>query len=173
MTRILAWSLLGCVVLGAFTFVNQPQRRTAPLHVLVFLDTECPICQNTTRRVQQLADRYGNRVNFEAVYPTETVTLTEVKAFERAYQFTIPRRLDPHHAVVRQYNATTTPEVVLISGQNKVLYRGSVDDQFYRLGRSRPAPTAFYLKDALKATTAGKPVLVPRTTPTGCLINTL
>ncbi|MBD2752692.1 redoxin domain-containing protein [Spirosoma sp. BT704] len=139
--------------------------------VLIFFDTECPICQKTTRRVQDLADQYTGQVQFEAIYPTETTTLADVKAFERTFKLTIPRQLDPTHKLVRQYKATTTPEVLLISAQDKILYRGSVDDQFYRLGRYRPAPTAFYLKDAIEATLVGKSIAIKQTTPTGCLIN--
>lgn len=153
-----------------YPFREHPFREH-PFRVLIFLDTECPICQKTTRRVQELADQYANQVQFEAVYPTETTTLADVKAFERTFKLTIPRRLDPAHKLVKQYDATTTPEVILLSETNKILYRGSVDDQFYRLGRYRLAPTAFYLKDAIEATLAGKPISVKQTTPTGCLIN--
>ncbi|GAB3694914.1 hypothetical protein GCM10027592_16400 [Spirosoma flavus] len=141
------------------------------LRTLIFLDTECPICQKTTRRVQEMANQYREQVQFEAVYPTETVTLADVKAFEDTYQFSLPRQLDPRHKLVRKYNVTTTPEVILVAEKGQILYRGSVDDQFYRLGRHRTAPTAFYLKDAIEATLAGKPVSISTTTPTGCLIN--
>lgn len=170
---------LGCTLLTVFSLIFRHESKLIyteatyrkSLQVLVFFDTECPICQKTTQRVQQLADQYADQVQFEVVYPTETVTLAEVKMFERTFKLTIPHRLDPVHTIVKQYNITTTPEVVLISDQHKILYRGSVDDQFYRLGRYRPAPTAFYLKDAINNTLSGKPVTVRQTTPTGCLIN--
>lgn len=173
------WRFLGYTLLTVFGLTPRPvSDHTYPesayrqsLQAYVFFDTECPICQKTTQRVQQLADQYAGRVYFEAVYPTETATLAEVKTFERMFRLTIPHRLDPTHKIVKQYDVTTTPEVVLISDQHKILYRGSVDDQFYRLGRYRPAPTAFYLKDAIDATLSGKPVAVSQTTPTGCLIN--
>ena len=118
-----------------------------------------------------MADVYQGKVQFEAIYPSETVTLAEVKTFEKEYKLTLPHQLDPTHKLVKQYDVTTTPEVLLLSPDNKILYRGSIDNQFYRLGRSRPAPTAFYLKDALSAVLAHKPVAVRQTTPTGCLIN--
>ncbi len=145
--------------------------RQPPLQVLIFLDTECPICQQTVRRVQEMAVRYNGQVQFAAIYPTETVTLADVNEFNRTYKLTVPYRLDPAHKLVRKYNVTTTPEVLLLSAQNKVLYRGSVDNQFYRLGRSRPEPTEFYLNDALTAVLANRPVPVRQTKPTGCLIN--
>jgi hypothetical protein len=149
----------------------QPEVREPPLRVLIFLDTECPICQQTARRVQEMAIRYDGRVQFTAVYPTETVTLADVNEFNRTYKLTIPHQLDPAHKLVKKYNVTTTPEVLLVSAKNKILYRGSVDNQFYRLGRSRPEPTEFYLNDALTAVVANKPVALRQTKPTGCLIN--
>ena len=141
------------------------------LRVLVFLETECPISQKVTRRVQELADAYAGRVVFEAVYPTETVTSREVKAFHRTYALRLAARLDPTHQLVNRYNATTTPEVILLSADDSILYRGPVDNQFYKLGKYRPAPTEFYLKDAIDAVLTGRPVAVARVTPVGCLIN--
>lgn len=167
---MIRWLLGGSFcTLMLITFAHSPERRT--LQVLIFWDTECPISQKTTRRVQQLADQYRGRVQFEAVYPTQTTTLAEVNEFEQTYGLTFPHRLDPAHRLLKQYDVTTTPEVVFLSEKGRVIYRGSVDDQFYRLGRSRPAPTVFYLKDAIDATLAGRPVSVTQTTPTGCLIN--
>ena len=146
--------------------------RPAPsLRVLIFLETECPISQKTTRRIQALADDYAGRVAFEAVYPTETVTRREVSAFERAFALRLAHRLDPAHRLVERYNATTTPEVILLSPTDQVLYRGSVDNQFYQLGKYRPAPTEFYLKDAIEDVLHGRPVSVAQVKPVGCLIN--
>ncbi|GAB2567026.1 thioredoxin-like domain-containing protein [Spirosoma areae] len=167
---MMCWLLWGLLWELATTSA-EPVIREPPCRVLIFWDTECPVCQKTTSRIQKMASQYRSRVRFEAVYPTQTTTLADIRAFERDYKLTLPHRLDPAHKLVTQYNVTTTPEVLLLSGEGKVLYRGSIDDQFYRLGRSRPAPTAFYLKDALNATLTGKPVVVRQTTPTGCLIN--
>ena len=153
------------------TFPQKSPFREPPFQILIFLDTECPICQQTVRRVQEMAVRYDGRVQFTAIYPTETVTLAEVNEFNRTYKLTIPHQLDPAHKLVKKYKATTTPEVLLLSARNEILYRGSVDNQFYRLGRSRPEPTEFYLNDALTAVMANKPVVIGETKPTGCLIN--
>lgn len=157
---------IGLVLLAALALRPAP-----PLRVLIFLETECPISQKTTGRVQALADEYAGRVVFETVYPAETVTRREVNAFERAFALRLAHRLDPRHRFVERYNATTTPEVILLSPADRVLYRGSVDNQFYQLGRYRPVPTEFYLKDAIEAVLHGRPVSVAEVKPVGCLIN--
>ncbi|PRY37604.1 AhpC/TSA family protein [Spirosoma oryzae] len=162
---------LNLIALSLLFVSARPKPDAAPLRVLIFLETECPICQKTTGRTQQLADTYAGQVRFEAVFPAETVTQAEAQAFATAYSLRLPYQLDPRHKLVKRYRVTTTPEVVLLSADGKVLYQGSVDDQFYRLGRARPAPTAFYLRDAIDATLTNQPVAIPRTTPVGCLIN--
>lgn len=167
-----AWATwLNLVVLGLFFVSARPTPVASPLRVLIFLETECPICQKTTGRTQQLADTYAGQVRFEAVFPAETITQSEAQAFVEAYSLRVPYQLDPRHKLVKRYRVTTTPEVVLLSADGKVLYQGSVDDQFYRLGRARPAPTTFYLRDAIEASLTNQPIAIPRTTPVGCLIN--
>lgn len=167
---VILYTLFICLSITGFV-QRKPPFWAPPFQVMIFLDTECPICQQTARRVQEMAVRYEGRVQFTAIYPTETVTLADIKAFEQTYKLTIPHQLDPAHKLVKKYKATTTPEVLLISAQDKIMYRGSVDNQFYRLGRSRPEPTEFYLNDALTAVLASKPVTIRQTKPTGCLIN--
>lgn len=164
--RYLCFLVIGVLLPGILALQPAPS-----LRVLIFLETECPICQKTTKRVQLLADAYADRVAFEAVYPTETVTKQAVFAFERAYAFRLPHRLDPRHRLVNRYRATTTPEVLLLVGGDRILYRGSVDNQFYKLGRYRQAPTEFYLREAIEAALHGRPVSTSYVVPVGCLIN--
>lgn len=165
------WATWLNLIVLSLLFVSARPKPTDPLRVLIFLETECPICQKTTGRTQQLADAYAGQVHFEAVFPAETITRPEAQAFVEAYSLHLPYQLDPRHKLVKRYRVTTTPEVVLLSAGGEVLYQGSVDDQFYRLGRARPAPTTFYLRDAIEAALTNQPVAIPRTTPVGCLIN--
>ncbi len=141
------------------------------LRVLVFLDTECPICQKSTPKIRQLVEDYKHQVEFEIIYPTRTETREGAAAFEHAYQLSVKHRLDPTHQLVKQYKATTTPEVVLLSARSEVLYKGNIDDQFYKLGAYRAAPEKHYLRDAIEATLARRPVAVRYVPAVGCLIN--
>lgn len=163
--------LLRTVFVVGLSVASLALRPAPSLRVLIFLETECPICQKTTGRVQALATDYAEKVTFEAVYPTETVTHQEVRVFKQEYNFRLPYRLDPSHRLVKRYKVTTTPEVVLLSPTDQVLYQGSVDNQFYKLGKYRPSPTEFYLRDAIEATLNNRPILIPRVTPVGCLMN--
>ncbi|WP_420152359.1 thioredoxin-like domain-containing protein [Siphonobacter sp.] len=150
---------------------SNAQPPAGKLRVLLFTDTECPICQKITPRVQKLADEYQGSVSFELIYPTAQLKESEVKAFQHEYKLSLPHRLDPKHQFVRRYKVTTTPEVVLLSATNQVLYQGSIDDQFYQLGSYRIAPQRHYLKEALEYSLQGKPVPLAYTKAVGCLIN--
>jgi thiol-disulfide isomerase/thioredoxin len=139
--------------------------------VLIFLDVECPVSQKTTRRIQALADEYAGQVRFKAIYPTQYVTRKDVERFRQTFALQIPYQIDTDHRVVNRYKATTTPEVFLLSEGGQVLYRGAVDNQFYKLGKYRMAPTEFYLKAAIEAALDGRPVVLNQVKPIGCLID--
>lgn len=139
--------------------------------LFVFYDTECPICQKTTKRLQEMYDKYGQNVAFTAVFSTKSLKKSEVKAFANEYQFTLPFVIDRKHKLVERYDARTTPEVVLLNAQGQEVYRGAVDNQFFGLGKYRPKTTEFYLQNALEALVSGKTIVPARTEAVGCLIN--
>lgn len=152
-------------------FISCSFKPEPRLLVLVFLDTECPICQKSIPKIRQLIGDYRNAVEFELVYPTHTETGERVAAFEKNYQLSVKHRLDPGHQLVRQYQVTTTPEVILLSPKSRVLYKGNIDDQFYKLGAYRATPGKQYLRNAIEATLASRPVTTPYVPAVGCLIN--
>lgn len=140
--------------------------------VLVFLDTECPICQKTAPRLADLQRTYGQRVGFVAVYPTRSTTDADVAAFQREYGLSaLPGRRDARHRLVDRFRVTTTPEVVFYDEKTgRVHYQGRLDNQFVALGKYRPVVTEFYLRDAIEAVLAGRPVAVAGVKPVGCLV---
>lgn len=143
------------------------------LQVFVFLDTECPISQKIAPRLQALATIYSRRVSFTAVFPAQYVSHKDINQFKQNFSLKIGSRIDATHWLVNQYHITTTPEVLLISDRGLVLYRGAVDNQFYKLGKYRVNPTEFYLRDAIEAVLDGRQVSINQVTPVGCLINRL
>ena len=139
--------------------------------LFVFYDTECPICQKTTKRLQEMYDKYGQNVAFTAVFSTKSLKKSEVRTFAKEYQFTLPYVIDRKHKLVERYDARTTPEVVLLNAQGQEVYRGAVDNQFFGLGKYRPKTTEFYLQNDMDALTSEESNSPARTEPVGCLIN--
>jgi thioredoxin-related protein len=139
--------------------------------VLIFFDTECPICQTYTGKLQGFYRKYQSQIDFKIVYPTKNTTRGEVRRFEREYSFKIPFVLDPHLDLVTKHDATTTPEVVMCNERGEVIYRGAIDNQFVGLGKFRPKTTETYLQNTLENWLHNKPINPQKTEPIGCLIN--
>lgn len=69
----------------------------------------------------------------------------------------------------RAYSARTTPQMVVIDPQGKVVYHGAIDDK--RSARVEDIKTARnHVRVALDEAMAGKPVSVASTTPYGCSV---
>lgn len=77
--------------------------------------------------------------------------------------------LDPKGQLGRLYGATTTPHVFLIDAAGVLRYAGAIDDKPSAnpssLQGARP-----YLREALEAVAAGKPVPVASSRPYGCSV---
>ncbi len=77
--------------------------------------------------------------------------------------------LDPHGKVGRLYGATTTPHMFVIDAEGKLAYMGAIDD------KPSTSPASIkgarpYVREAIDALAAGKPVTTASTRPYGCSI---
>lgn len=167
------WPLALGLLLGMYRSVAVPHNPEKPslATVLVFLDTECPVCQQYTRPLASLHRQYAARgVRFQSIFPSPTDDRAAIAAFNKAYALFFAGQPDPGRVRVRQYRATVTPEVVLLDERGLIVYQGAIDDWFVALGRHRREPTQHYLLDALNALLDGRPVTIARTEPVGCRI---
>jgi hypothetical protein len=77
--------------------------------------------------------------------------------------------LDPRGHLGRLYDARTTPHMFVISGEGMLVYMGAIDD------RPTASPSSIkgarnYVREALDALAAGRPVAVVSTRPYGCSV---
>lgn len=77
--------------------------------------------------------------------------------------------LDADGRVGKSYGAKTTPHMFVISPEGVVLYNGAIDNQ-PGVDREIMKDAVSYVKQALDAALAGKPVAVTTTTPYGCSV---
>ena len=77
---------------------------------------------------------------------------------------------DPSNLVADAALAERTCEVIVLDGFARIRYRGAIDDQYVR-GKSKDAPDHNYLRDALTALVANKPIKVTATKVEGCLLD--
>ncbi len=77
--------------------------------------------------------------------------------------------LDPKGQLGRLYDARTTPHMFVIDGTGTLVYMGAIDD------RPSASPSSVrgarnYVREALDAMAAGRPVAVAATRPYGCSV---
>jgi hypothetical protein len=75
--------------------------------------------------------------------------------------------LDPEGKVGRLYKAKTTPSMFVIDPEGKVIYAGAIDDRPSTDQEDIPG-SKNYVRAALEAGMAGKPVETAATTSYGC-----
>jgi hypothetical protein len=145
---------------------------TAILIVLIFVSTDCPVSNRYAPEIQRLYEEFAPRgVRFQLVYPNPADDATTIARHLKEYGYPptigVP---DPDHALVKTAQATITPEAAILDRDNRLIYRGRIDDRFVELGRERPAATIHDLRNALTAALSGKPVSPATTQAVGCFI---
>lgn len=138
--------------------------------VFVFLSPECPLCKNYAPILGSLMEAHPG-VEFYGIFPGKSYSLREITAYGTEYSLKFPLLLDADKSLTRYMKATVTPEVVYMNSEGTILYSGKIDDWAVSLGKQRQVVTKHYLKDALRQSESGKPIIISQTEPVGCLIN--
>jgi peroxiredoxin len=141
------------------------------LLVIVFLANHCPYVAAWEDRLLALAHEFGPRgVAMAAIsasdsgkYPQDGPDGMAQRAREKQYPF--PYLHDGDQGVARAFGATRTPEVFVFDRDRVLQYHGAIDSDFDE-GEDREE----YLRDALAALLAGRPIPRPETEPLGCRI---
>jgi hypothetical protein len=140
--------------------------------VLVFTTTDCPISNRYAPEIQRLAAKFATDVRFVFVYPVPSDSEAAIREHRKKFGGGEWQR-DPSQKLVKLTGVTVTPEVAVMTADQKILYRGRIDDRYLEFGTDRPQPTVRDLERALAAVIAGKPVPVPETRAIGCILSDL
>jgi thiol-disulfide isomerase/thioredoxin/mono/diheme cytochrome c family protein len=139
--------------------------------VVVFTTLECPLVQRYLPRLRELEAAYRERgVKFLALNVAEDDLVVDVahQAVKADLPFVVGKDYDA--AVAQTLGATRTPEAVVLDAENRIRYRGRIDDAV-RLTGVRPKATREDLKEAIEDVLAGKDVRVATTPIDGCAID--
>jgi peroxiredoxin len=134
--------------------------------VVLFLSTKCPASVAYDDRLKNLAaDPAFKEVAFLALYSNadESVATVKSRAVKQNYPFAVAK--DEKAALANHFDAQKTPTVWVINTKGTVVYRGAIDDNV----KADKARTN-YLKDALDAVLAGRPIPAAETPVNGCAI---
>jgi peroxiredoxin len=140
--------------------------------LVVFTCNHCPWAQAWQARVAAIgnaATGMGIGVvainpNDPAAYPEDAYAPMQERAKNLGLEF--PYAVDATSEIARAFGATRTPEAFLFDSRGRLVYHGTVDDN----ARDESAVKFAWLKDAVSAVAAGKPVPVAETKAFGCSI---
>ena len=144
----------------------------APDKIIIFMAVDCPITQKYMGTIKELAVKYQSQKIAVVGYFPAGLSKKASREFRQEYQ--VPEIIqfidDKKHVITNKYQATITPEVVLLDKNEQVIYQGSIDNWFFELGRYRLEITEHYLIDAIEASLQGKQPSVKKTEAIGCFI---
>jgi thiol-disulfide isomerase/thioredoxin len=143
-----------------------------PVLVVVFSCNHCPYVQAYEDRMMEFQEAYapkGVRLvainsNDEKNYPDDSFDEMVKRATKRDFNFAYLR--DADQKVANAFGATHTPQFFVFDGERKLRYSGKMDDSWQVPANAKD----FYLRDAVDAILAGKPVKVAETHSIGCTI---
>lgn len=157
---------------GTVHELGQNDRRI--VRVFVFLSTECPVSNSYLNPLNELRAKFAeNQVQLFGVITDPTVSRQDAKSHFAEYDFECPVLFDPAGHLAIALSPTHVPEAFVIDRDGAVVYRGAIDDTWASVGRRRPEPSQHYLTDAIEAARIGQVVRVAKTTPVGCLFESI
>ena len=151
--------------------VVEVNRQDGPhLTVVCFLGTQCPMARHYGPRLSKMAVEFANRgVTFLGVNSNSQDSQKDVTEFRDEFHISFPILKDPANQIADQFGARFMDEVFVLDQSLQVRYRGRIDDQ-YQPGIARTQSSRDDLRLAIDELLAGKPVSIPKTDTTGCLI---
>src|SRR3954470_10553064 len=132
--------------------------KETPVTVLVFLSTECPLCNRAIPDLDALSSRYAGRARFFAVNAERDRSAEEVLRHDREYALAFPTLLDPAQALARAAGAAVTPGAAGPGRGGSPLSRGRLDDRATDFGKGRARARREDLRIAIDEALAGSPI---------------
>jgi peroxiredoxin len=145
----------------------------APALVVVFMCNHCPYVKHVRAGLAKLARDYlplgvrmvGINANDVGHYPADSPARMAEEAKAAGYLF--PYLYDETQEMAKAYHAACTPDIYLFDREQRLVYRGQLDDS--RPGNSVPV-TGKDLRAAIDAVLAGKQVSSGQKPSIGCNI---
>lgn len=145
----------------------------APALLVIFLCNHCPYVKHVQHKLAEITRDYMNQgvavvgisSNDVENYPDDSPAKMKEEKKQVGYPF--PYLYDESQEVAKAYRAACTPDFFLFDGQQRLAYRGQMDDS--RPKQDKPV-TGDDLRRALDSVLEGKPVPEPHKPSAGCNI---
>jgi len=134
-------------------------------YMVVFTCNNCPYAKAYQQRIADLQNDYGKKgIPVIAINTSDSKEDIIARAKEQSYPF--PYLHDESQEVSRSYGATKTPHFYVLRADRTVAYIGAIDNNYKDAAKANK----HYVKDAVEAVLANKPVKVSTTKAIGCTI---
>lgn len=132
--------------------------------VIAFLSTRCACTARYLERLETVQKAFAAQdVRFVGVNSNANEQAADVRFFAKSQELTFPLLKDTDDRIAFALRPRATPEIFVLDANRIVRYHGAIDDSLYG-----DKVTHFYLRDALSALTAGKPLLKSDIPVLGC-----
>jgi peroxiredoxin len=153
--------------------VSRDDFQGAPALLVIFMCNHCPYVLHVADELSRLAAEYqakgvaivGINANDSTVYPSDSPEQMVHEAEQRGYVF--PYLYDETQEVAKAYRAACTPDFFLFDKEQRLVYRGQMDES---RPKSDTVPTGRDLRAALDAVLAGREVPSEQRPSLGCNI---
>ncbi len=132
---------------GIGRHIKFPVQPAGKITLIAVTSETCPLSRRYAPKLERLRKVYGEK----------GVAFATLKANGR-------------RSLLRRLGAKTTTDVFVLDARGVLRYRGAIDDQ-YGIGYALEAARKHYLRDALDALLAKRPVPVAATWAPGCALN--
>lgn len=159
---------LSYIVLFLFALASNLQSKEK-LQLFIFLSEECPISQYYANEINRIDSIYKNDMELICIFPMKSSSNEKIAKFKKTFKTNFRTNLDSNQLIAKKYNATTTPEAILLS-DGKVIYQGCIDDKYFALGKRRNKVRNHFLTLAINQALLKKEIQTPATKAIGCSI---
>ena len=155
------------------TMVASDRYRRAVALVVMFICNHCPFVKHVLAELGRISDDYARKgiafvaisSNDVAAYPEDGPEAMKELAVAEGWRF--PYLYDESQAIAKAFQAACTPDLYVFDEEQKLVYRGQLDDS--RPGNGVPV-TGKDLRAALDAIVAGRNIPGPQKPSLGCNI---
>jgi hypothetical protein len=110
-------------------------------------------------------------LSFVGLFPNRYSSEKGIQAYQEKYSIPFSLKREYYQTKTKFFGVTVTPEVVVYNEtQEKMLYKGRIDNMYARLGKRRRVVNTSELEDVLIAIQNGSPLPYSETEAVGCFI---
>ena len=155
------------ITLSRFSFAQEKVT-----HTYVTISEECPVCIYMTKTLQSIEEKYRDSVKFTLVFPNSLSNYKSIFKFKEKYGLQkFESILDYDHSFIKKHNLTVTPEVLILTSNEEIIYKGRINDGYYAPGKMKRSSISNELDQALELWILNKKKLENWSEAIGCYIS--